>query len=233
MKFKSVVILSISLVLASTIFGLFFLNARSSDQTVSVVGYATQNFECDLVKWEFQLTQNVGKDEYESGLQKINSSLNEFQGFINSSKIKTKDINVQPVNSRPQYEEGKIVGKRIFQNVSILSKDLDQIEKIAVNPVSLSKNGISIENSRLKYFKNGLDTLKANLLGKATQNAKTRANKIIENTDLKINKMISASSGVFQITEQYSTRISSHGIHNTSSRKKTIKVTVRATFTVK
>ncbi|MCF7884993.1 MAG: SIMPL domain-containing protein, partial [Candidatus Marinimicrobia bacterium] len=69
--------------------------------------------------------------------------------------------------------------------------------------------------------------------GLAAQNARARANRIIESTDLKIKKMISAKSGVFQITERYSTRVAGYGIHNTSSRNKTIKVTVRAQFKVK
>ena len=233
MNNKIAIILSIGLILASTVFGIFFLNARADDQTVSVVGYATRDFECDLVKWEFQLNQNVGKNEYEKGLQLINENLNAFKNFINNSNIAVKDLNVQPVNNRPEYEDGKITGRRIFQQVTLLSENLDEIENLAVNPAYLSEKGINISNSRLKYFKQGLDKLKEDLLSRAGANAKARAQKILESTDLKIKKMLSANSGVFQITERYSTRVAGYGIHNTSSRKKTIKVTVRASFKVK
>ncbi len=232
MNKTTAIIISIGLILASTVFGIFFLAARNNDQTVNVVGYATKNFECDLVKWEFQLHQTVDQGQSQTGLQQINTNLEDFKDYISNSNIEVKDMNIQPVNSRPEYEKGEIVGQRIFQKISILTESLDEIEELAINPAFLSQKGINIENSRLKYFKNDLDQLKENLLGKATQNAKVRANKILEPTDLKIDKMISANSGVFQITEQYSTRVSSYGVHNTSSRKKTIKVTVRTSFKV-
>ena len=51
MNRTTAIILSIGLIMASTVFGIFFLTARNNDQTVNVVGYATQDFECDLVKW--------------------------------------------------------------------------------------------------------------------------------------------------------------------------------------
>ena len=78
-----------------------------------------------------------------------------------------------------------------------------------------------------------MDEIKKQLLGKATQHARDRAGEIISSTDLKIDKLISARSGVFQITEPYSTEVSGYGIHNTSSSTKNIKVTVSAEFSLK
>ena len=96
MNIKTASIISIGLILAATIFGLFFLNARSNQQTVSVVGYATQDFECVLVKWELHLTQNVGKDEDKLGLERINQNLNRFKKFVKDSDIKIEELNIQP-----------------------------------------------------------------------------------------------------------------------------------------
>ena len=42
----------------------------------------------------------------------------------------------------------------------------------------------------------------------------------------------SARSGVFQITEPFSTEMADYGVHNTSTRSKEITVTVHATFEV-
>jgi len=85
----------------------------------------------------------------------------------------------------------------------------------------------------MEFFSTEIEEIKKQLLAKATQNAFERAEEIISATDLKIDKLISARVGVFQITEPYSTEVAGYGIHNTTSSKKNIKVTVSAEFTLK
>ena len=71
------------------------------------------------------------------------------------------------------------------------------------------------------------------LVSLETMNAKERAEKMLEQTDVKLGKLISVRSGVFQITEPYSTEVSSLGIYDTSTRKKQISVTASAVITIK
>ena len=70
------------------------------------------------------------------------------------------------------------------------------------------------------------------LLAAATLDARERAEEIVGATDATIKKMRSVRAGVFQITEPYSTDIAGYGIHQTTTRKKNIKVTVSAEFVV-
>ena len=83
------------------------------------------------------------------------------------------------------------------------------------------------------FFSSEIEEIKKKLLGKATQNAYERAEEIPSATELKVDELISARAGVFQITEPYSTEIAGYGLHNTSSARKNIKVTVSAEFTLK
>ncbi|WP_232502671.1 hypothetical protein [Candidatus Cloacimonas acidaminovorans] len=46
-------------------------------------------------------------------------------------------------------------------------------------------------------------------------------------------KLREARAGVFQITEPYSTEVSDYGIYNTSTRSKSISVTLTAIFKLK
>jgi len=77
------------------------------------------------------------------------------------------------------------------------------------------------------------EEIKKQLLSYATKNARERAEEIVAMTESgKIGKMLSARAGIFQITEPLSTDIAGYGIHSTSTRKKTIKVTVNAVFSI-
>jgi hypothetical protein len=85
----------------------------------------------------------------------------------------------------------------------------------------------------MEFFSTEIEEIKKQLLGKATKNAFERAEEITSTTDLTVDQLISARAGVFQITEPYSTEVAGYGIHNTSSARKNIKVTVSAEFTLK
>jgi uncharacterized protein len=100
-------------------------------------------------------------------------------------------------------------------------------------PALFVDGGVTFDNSTMEFYSSKIEEIKKQLLGKATQNAFERAEEITSSTDLKVDKLISARAGVFQITEPYSTEVSDFGIHNTSSARKNIKVTVSAEFTLK
>jgi hypothetical protein len=74
--------------------------------------------------------------------------------------------------------------------------------------------------------------LKKELLGKAIINAKERATEILNASGNSVGKLLSARSGVFQITEPLSTEVAGYGLHSTSTKKKNIKVTVSAELNI-
>ncbi|HNQ44545.1 MAG TPA: SIMPL domain-containing protein, partial [Candidatus Cloacimonadota bacterium] len=72
--------------------------------------------------------------------------------------------------------------------------------------------------------------LKKQLLAEATADAVARAQEISGSAKTRLGKMREARAGVFQITEPYSTDVSDYGIYNTSTRQKSISVTLTAVF---
>jgi hypothetical protein len=107
---------------------------------------------------------------------------------------------------------------------------VESVEELVYNPEELFEENIIIKNSQLQYFYSKIDELKKEIISSAAVNARERAGKMIENTGMKLGKTLSLNSGVFQITEPYSTEVSSSGIYNTSTRKKQIRVTVHAVY---
>jgi len=230
---KSAWILAIGLIVASFVFGVFFYNAKQVDSSIRVVGYATHEFEADIVKWSFTFSETVPTGQLTDGYSKMNAKLQSFKETWNSLDITTEEFNVQPISVRKMYGQyGKIEGDILEQNIFVISKELDVIEDLAIDPSIFIKKGLAFEYSNMQYFSTELPDIKMKLLGYATKNAIERANEIAQSTGGKVKEITSARAGVFQITEPYSTEVSDYGMYQTSTRKKSIRVTVTCTFTI-
>jgi len=233
MKNSHAIILGISVVVAFSIFGWFFLESREKKQSVKVVGYATEEFESNVVKWSISFSERVSMNGTREGYKTMALKLESFKELWTQTGIEASEFKVFPVNVNREYGQGGHIGYTLQQRVYIISEEITKVENLAVDPQLFVDKGVTFDNSTMEFFSTELDEIKKELLGKATKNAWERAEQIVSATDLKVDKLVSARAGVFQITEPYSTEVAGYGVHNTSSSKKNIKVTVSAEFLLK
>ena len=222
--------LGLSIIAAAIIFGFFFYQSRITRDYVEVVGAATERFESDILKWNITFEENNGLENPGEGYRKIQDKRDRLMKILSSQEIPEEGININPITTQKRWENGKIVGYTLQQSLFIISEDIEKVENLALNPDELLENNIFFQISSLEYFYSKIDLLKKDLLAKATENARERAEKILQESDYHPGRMISAKAGVFQIIEPYSTEVESYGMYHTSSRKKDIKVTVHAQF---
>lgn len=224
-------VLAVGLALAAVIFGAFFYRARAPQQTVQVVGSATRAFVADIVKWRFTVSRPVSDAGLRDGYAQLRQDVLHFRELLRARNLPDTSLIVQPPTAQPLWgREGVRTGYTLQQPVFIISDRLADIEPMALDPAAVLRDGAALEFSQLEYFFSGIAQLKQQLLSNATRDAHERAAQIAENTDSRVGKIISARSGVFQITEPYSTEVSGFGVHNTSTRQKEITVTVHASF---
>ncbi len=241
MKNNTYIILSISIIIAALILGGFFYQAVNKENTIKVVGIARRAFEADTLKWSVDLETEVGPEGLHNGYMIMKAKLLNFKKEIESRGITAEQFNIQPIQMTKEfdyiYRDGNsqrvFRGYRLSQYIFLITKNIDQVEKLVLNPLELYDKNIILENSNLQYYYSEIDNLKKEIIAKATVNARERAERMLEETDLKPNKVLSMNSGIFQITEPYSTDTSSMGIYNTSSRNKEISVTAHVTFSLK
>ena len=220
-------LLGLSIMLSALIFGYFFYQSRITRDYVEVVGAATEHFESDIVNLNITFGENTGLENIGEGYRKIQDKRDRLMKILISQGIPEEGININPINTQNRWEDGKIVGYTLQQSLFIISEVIEKVENLALNPDELLENNIFFQVSSLEYFYSKID-----LLAKATENARERAEKILQESDYRPGRMISAKAGVFQIIEPYSTEVESYGMYNTSSRKKDIKVTVHAQFLI-
>lgn len=234
MRSGHAIVIAVSLVLAALLLGIFFYYARVGDDTISVVGAATQRLESDVVKWRISLRRNVGPHDLTEGYRLVKDDLKLLKDMLSASGVPDDDITVQPVTTHERYDqEGNLSSYDLNQGLFVISMDIDAVEDLALNPVGITDKGVIIGSSSIEYLYSKLDELKLAMLAAATENAMHRAEEITRNSGASVGKVKSLRAGVFQIREPFSTEVRSYGMYSTSTRRKDITVTVHATFRIR
>lgn len=232
MRVKEALLLGISIILAATIFGVFHYGSRLQDDVISVVGTATQRAESDLVKWRITISRLIGLSDLKGGYALIDDDREAVVNELMASGISNKQMTIQPISTLTQYDHnGQLSGYELQQGLFVVSRDISKIEGLALNPGAFFEKGLVVQFS-LEYYLLKLSKTKREMLAAATQDATKRAEEIASNLGAALGAIDSARSGVFQITEPYSTEITDYGIYSTSTRLKDITVTVHVAFTL-
>ncbi len=226
-------IVGVCLMAAATIFGMFFYGSRSRRETISVVGAATGRFESDVVKWRIGISKPATAGTITQAYSLLNNELVVVESKLKAVGIDSSEITVQPVNTMPIYRPKGEMEYNLIQSIIVISRNIPTIARLALNPGKLVSKGLILQSSSLEYYFSRLAEIKQKLLSEATADAAKRAEAIADNAGVKIGDLMSAREGVFQITEPYSTEVSSYGVYNTATRKKDITVTVHCVFELK
>lgn len=232
-KFTSGIYIGIAFIIASLIFGSFFYASRASKDVISVIGYASVDGTADVVKWNFTLQRAVGLSGLKDGYKDINQDLNLVKSVLQDKLgVEKNDILVNPINVENLYENNNVTGYSILQNIQVIAKGaaLEKVSDYSLNPTDFLDKNIIFRSSYLEYTISDISKIKRLLLSKATDDAKQRALAIAKSSKNRIGKLESLRVGVFQITPPLSTEVSDSGIYNTSTKAKSISVTVNANF---
>ena len=236
------ILLPIAIVISSLLFSNAFMHRYRYNEIVKVKGSAKTDFECDLIVWQASISakDTVVQNAYEKiQIQRdIVSSYLEEAGLTKEEFIFTAiDMNKETSRHRDK-ESGAFVtsflGYTLKQDVEITSDKVDKIEEISRDITSLLDKEVTIQSSSPRYFNTKLSDLKLDLVAKATENAKKRAETIAENTESQLGKLVSSKLGIFQILAQNTVKgYSWGGAYNTTSRYKTARVTVDLKYKIK
>jgi hypothetical protein len=241
MKHISAIIFGLSIILAAVFLGNAYVKRASPPQLISVTGLGTQNFTSDLVVWEGTFV--TFNSDLRSAFEKLNKDKEVVDQYLRSKGIAAESIifnSVQTIEQRDnKYESGNYVGSifrgyELSQSVQIESTDVANVEKVAREITELLNKGVQLTSSPPRYYYTQLADLKIEMISKATEDARIRAEKIAENSGSNLGDLISARMGVFQITGQNSDEdYSWGGAYNTSAKKKTASITMRLEYQVK
>ena len=223
---------------ASLIFSKGFLSVtKFMREQITVTGSAQKQIKSDYAVWtgSFARREILMADAY----KKLGEDLDKVQKYLTGQGITQKDIIINQIETETVYKKNDkgndtntIEGYRLKQSVELRSNDVDKIARISREATGLINEGIEFYSGSPDYSYTKLDELKVEMLAKATENAKLRADNMVKATGNRIGFMRSAKMGVFQITPINSTEISDWGVNDTSSLEKKVTAVVNASFSI-
>ena len=242
LKHTQIIILGLCIagatIAASIIFSKGFLSVtKFMREQITVTGSAQKQIKSDYVVWtgSFSRREILMADAY----KKLGEDLEKVQKYLVGQEITQKDIIINQIETETVYKKNEkgndtntIEGYRLKQSVELRSNDVDKIARISREATGLINEGIEFYSGSPDYSYTKLDELKVEMLAKATENAKLRADNMVKATGNKIGFMRSAKMGVFQITPINSTEISDWGVNDTSSLEKKVTAVVNASFSI-
>jgi hypothetical protein len=241
-------IIAIAIIATAFILGTSFKNRNASQDAISVVGLGTRDFESDEIYWAGRYSAKAmqAKDAYNM----INADRAKVKEFFLSKGFKLSEFSFGGVNFAKSYRtirletNGEVTkteeifdGYTATQSITFSSRKdpalMKKIENVVDETSELNNSGIEFNGDPVQYTYSDLASLKHNLIEKASQDAKERAQKIVNTAGGDLGKLKDASMGVFQITGKGSIEEDSYGGNNdTYSKNKTARITVRLTYTL-
>jgi hypothetical protein len=229
-------ILGGSLIVCSLIGGGAFIRSKSLQDRISVTGSAYRDVVSDTAKWRLQITTSTGMGDLAVGNAKVAADLKAVKKFLKDKGIEDAAITVAPVNveTRLDYNTGGTpVGYNLRQEITVEGADVEKIGAAAQEAGALLAQGAVVSTVALEYFIGNLPELRIELMGSAMEDARKRADAIVESVGSSVGPLREASMGVLQVTAQNSMDVSDYGAYDTSALKKRVTAVVRASFAVR
>jgi hypothetical protein len=240
-QYTNSIIFGIAIIVSSIFLGKAYTDRTKIDGEIRVTGLGKADFSSDLIVWEGRFgAQNIDLKQAYLTLKKNKSTINQYlsEKGINTEQLIYSAVNTNQKNKRIYSSDGRymgeeFVGYELTQSVQIESKEVDKIEKVSREVTELLNQGVQFYSESPRYYYTKLADLKIEMISKATEDARIRAEKISEFSGGQLGDLESAKMGIFQITGQNSKEdYSWGGTFNTSSREKTASITMKLVYKV-
>jgi hypothetical protein len=234
-------IFAVAIIAASFFLGKAYIDRKKPVGTIQVTGLGKADFTSDLIVWEGNFeSRNYDLKQAYSHLEKEKDMINAYLSNkgVNSKDIVFSAVKTQLLSKTNYSSDGKYIGEEfngylLKQTVTIQSKEVEKIESISREITELLNKGVQLYSQPPRYYYTKLADLKIEMISKATEDARIRAEKIAQFSGGKLGELVSARMGVFQITGQYSKEeYSWGGTFNTASKEKTASITMKLVYKV-
>lgn len=242
LKNSQIIILGICIAVATIVSSIILSGGimkvmKFTREQISVTGSATKEIRSDYIVWNGWFSRREA--DLKTAYKALRGDMDRVRAYLASKGVDEKEVIISQVVTETVYKKNEkgnntndIQGYRLTQGVEIRSGDVEKIDRVSRESTELIDKGIEFTSPAPEYFYRKLDELKIEMLAKAAENAKSRAESMVKATGNRIGFMRSARMGVFQITPVTSTDVSDWGENDTTSLDKKVMSVVTASFAI-
>ncbi len=237
----SAIAIGVAVIVSTWIVAQAWTDTHPGVQKVNVTGMAETNFTSDLVVWRasFERTGATVGAVYPD----LKRDAEIVRNYLLRKGIDQAEIVMGSIDIDKQYRSVRLPsggyqqefdGYRLWQSVTIESRNVDTVEAVSREISELLNAGVELSSRAPEYYYTKLSELKIDLLSRAAADGRERATALAENGGGSLGALDRADMGVFQITAQNSAEeYTWGGAFNTAAKHKTASITVRMQFSVK
>jgi hypothetical protein len=212
--------------------------AQADTHVITVKGSTRKRIVSDKAVWRIEVrsesrTLPDGFDALEDGLARV-------RAFLKDRAFESDAITVSAIDTDTHYGRDSrgnmtrdVEGYGLSRTVTVSTPDVHRVQAAAGAVTELIRSGVLVVSGSPEYYYGDLATLKIELMGEASRDARARAENIAESTGGKLGEIRSARMGVLQIVRPESTEVSSWGMYDTSTIDKDVRAVVTAEFQVR
>jgi len=242
LKNSQIIILGICIAVATIVASMILSGGvlkviKFTREQIAVTGSATKEIRSDYVIWSGSFSRR--EKDLKSAYKSLKEDLEKVKAYFTSQGVDPEDVIISQVSTSTVYKKNdkgndtnEIQYYILSQTVEIRSKDVNRITTVSRESTGLIEQGVEFVSAAPQYFYTELDKLKIEMLAKASENAKQRAENMVHAAGNRIGFMRSARMGVFQITPVTSTDVSDYGVNDTTSLDKKVMAVVTVSFAI-
>jgi hypothetical protein len=210
---------------------------KFTKETITVTGSAQKEIRSDYIVWKCAFARR--DQDLKTAYRKLKEDLEKVKAYLASEKVDASEMTVSQIMTETIYKKisgkdtNEIQGYQLSQAIEIRSSDVEKVDVVSRESTALINQNVEFISGAPEYFYTKLDDLKVEMLAKATENAKKRAESMAKSTGNRIGLMRSAKMGVFQITPVTSTDVSDYGSNDTTALDKKVMAVVNVSFAIK
>ena len=217
--------------------GGFLKVMRLTREQISVTGSATRDIRSDFIVWGGAFSRR--DVDLKTAYKSLRDDLEKVRAYLRAKGVGDDETTITQLTTETLYRKNdkgndtnEIEGYKLTQGIKVMSRDVAKVDRVSREATELIDQGILFVSPAPEYFYTKLDELKVEMLAKATENAKQRAESMVKATGNRIGFMRSARMGVFQITPATSTDVSDWGVNDTTSFDKKVMAVVTVSFAI-
>jgi uncharacterized protein len=229
----SALLVAVALVIGMIAIG-HAVSTRGNETGVTITGESSASVSANQVIWtltaqEIAPTAREAVSMVAADVASLSAYLK--TGGIDVSKLVLSGVstsnNEQYVNGNPT---GKILNYQASRNITVNSNNVYLIQKLSQGIGQVLETGANIDSNGPQYYVSTLQKLRPRLIAAAVRDAKSRAISLVSATGGTVGSVRSAKSGPFQVNAVGSVEVSSGGVYDTTTIRKTVSTTVTVVF---